>query len=465
MARRFTDAIGLLNDLLNRFEAGAASPIAHPDYPAFPSVVAADAFLKQIREAESAGAVSLGWGQGPMRDQVAHVRLASAEILYRYLRRTPASRIAEDAAVRLVAGAAMHDSLKNSASQVAEVWGRGKTWHGVASSDVETLRDAFVLAQAILANKHLGVDYKTFSRRTVGHSKTLERIEGAVVRLLSGILEFPPGARPREALRAIGLERFAPPLLIAGKIDLDGADLSGISPLYLGITLQGSRSRPLPGAAGLRANDRKFRKLQPAHRRGGPRPIRNDHVCRRVPLACHPAGAADDRRIGIRTDADLSLVGHRSGRHLDLPHHRARRRPADPCPPHECRSCRAFGTSAVQKIRTRSMSTGLRYRSSGSVPGERWSQDARAGRTRSSPARVSLENARGRSWLLLWLSRSGRHLFQARQQHRPQLRAAGKPTSFLHKNAQPALACQLLEDGTKPPVTMMLVQHPVEVLR
>ncbi|MGY3387410.1 hypothetical protein ACVWW6_000001, partial [Bradyrhizobium sp. USDA 3311] len=55
MARRFTDAIGLLNDLLNRFEAGAASPIAHPDYPAFPSVVAADAFLKQIREAESAG--------------------------------------------------------------------------------------------------------------------------------------------------------------------------------------------------------------------------------------------------------------------------------------------------------------------------------------------------------------------------------------------------------------------------
>lgn len=56
-------------------------------------------------------------------------------------------------------------------------------------------------------------------------------------------------------------------------------------------------------------------------------------------------------------------------------------------------------------------------------------------------------------------------VFQARQQHRPQLRAAGKPTSFLHKNAQAALACQLLEDGTKPCVTMMLVQHPFEVFR
>lgn len=49
-------------------------------------------------------------------------------------------------------------------------------------------------------------------------------------------MDFPPGARPREALRAIGLERFAPPLLSAGKIDLDGADLSGISPHYLGIS-------------------------------------------------------------------------------------------------------------------------------------------------------------------------------------------------------------------------------------
>ncbi|WP_407185364.1 Wadjet anti-phage system protein JetD domain-containing protein [Bradyrhizobium centrosematis] len=235
MPRRFTDAKELLGDLLDRFEAGAASPIAHPDYAAFASVVAADAFLKRIREAEAAGAVSLGWGRGGKRDQVAHVRLASAESLYQYLGRTPAPQIAQGAATRLVGGSALHDSLKTSAAQIAEVWARGKTWHGFASSDVDTLRHAFDLAQAILDNKHLDVDYKTFSRRTVKHSKTLERLEGVVVRLLSGVLEFPPGARPREALRAIGLERFAPPLLIAGKIDLHGADLSGASPLYLGI--------------------------------------------------------------------------------------------------------------------------------------------------------------------------------------------------------------------------------------
>ncbi|TWB93078.1 uncharacterized protein DUF2220 [Bradyrhizobium macuxiense] len=236
MARRFTDADELLNDLLDRHEGGAASPIAHPDYDAFPSVVAADAFLKQIARAGEVGAVSLGMGRGAKRDQIAHVRLRAADALYRHLGRVPAGQLAQDAGTRLVAGPALDRRLVEVIPSITDAWGRGKSWHGFGSSDVDKLRDGFALAQAILDNKHLDVDYKTFSRRTVGYSKTLEHIEGVVVRLLSGILEFPPGARPREALRTIGLERFAPPLLIAGRIDLDGADLSAISPHYLGIT-------------------------------------------------------------------------------------------------------------------------------------------------------------------------------------------------------------------------------------
>ncbi|MFB9262231.1 Wadjet anti-phage system protein JetD domain-containing protein [Bradyrhizobium erythrophlei] len=236
MARRFTDANELLNDLLDRYEGGAMSPIAHPDYDGFPSVVAADAFLKQIARAAEVGAVSLGMGRGDRRDQIAHVRLGAAEALYRHLGRVPAVQVAQDAATRLVAGFALDGRLAEAVPSIADAWGRGKSWHGFVSSDVDKLRDGFALAQAILDKKHLDVDYKTFSRRTVGDSKTLERIEGVVIRLLSGILEFPPGARPREALRTIGLERFAPPLLIAGRIDLDGADLSAISPHYLGIT-------------------------------------------------------------------------------------------------------------------------------------------------------------------------------------------------------------------------------------
>ncbi len=47
---------------------------------------------------------------------------------------------------------------------------------------------------------------------------------------------MPPDARPRDALRTLGLERFPPPLLIAGRVDLVGADLSGAPLAYLGVS-------------------------------------------------------------------------------------------------------------------------------------------------------------------------------------------------------------------------------------
>ena len=53
--------------------------------------------------------------------------------------------------------------------------------------------------------------------------------------LLSRELMVPPGAKPREALRTLGLEKFAPPLLVSGHVDLDEADLSRTSLMYVGI--------------------------------------------------------------------------------------------------------------------------------------------------------------------------------------------------------------------------------------
>lgn len=52
---------------------------------------------------------------------------------------------------------------------------------------------------------------------------------------LGSSLELPPGARPRDALRTLGLEKFAPPLLLSGHLDFDVAELSAAAPLYFGI--------------------------------------------------------------------------------------------------------------------------------------------------------------------------------------------------------------------------------------
>ena len=91
------------------------------------------------------------------------------------------------------------------------------------------------MATAILEDKHRGVEHRTFPRRGAGDSKALEKVEGAVVRLLGSALELPPTARPKEALRTLGLEKFVPPMLLAGRIDFDKAELSLARPTYFGI--------------------------------------------------------------------------------------------------------------------------------------------------------------------------------------------------------------------------------------
>jgi hypothetical protein len=235
MPPRFTDAKELLGDLLNRYEAGASRPIAYPGYAAFASVRAADTFIKELKPAEDAGAIRLVRGKGGRHDHVAHVRLESPEALYRYLGRSPIASIAGRAHAKIVDGLSLHPSLTAAASQIASVWTRAKTWNGLCPDDAEKVRSAFILAQAILDGRHVGIDYRTFSRRVSGDSKTLERLEGPVVRLLGQIVDLPPDATPREALRTLGVEKFAPPLLISGHVDLADADLSRAAPLYLGI--------------------------------------------------------------------------------------------------------------------------------------------------------------------------------------------------------------------------------------
>jgi hypothetical protein len=235
MPRRFTDAKELLGDLLDRHEAGASNPISYPDYAGFASVREADIFIKELKLAEEAGAVRLVKGRGSRREHVAHVRLESPGAGYHHLGRCPISGIVREAHQKIIDGLALHPHLTATASQIASIWSRAKTWNGFSPGDADTVRSAFMLAQAILDVRHPGIDYRTFSRRVSGDSKTLERLEGPVVRLVGGILDLPPDAKPREALRTLGLEKFAPPLLMSGHMDFADADLSRAGPLYVGI--------------------------------------------------------------------------------------------------------------------------------------------------------------------------------------------------------------------------------------
>ncbi|WP_407154018.1 Wadjet anti-phage system protein JetD domain-containing protein [Bradyrhizobium sp. STM 3557] len=238
MGRRFSDARALMSYLLDRREDGVADPIARPDFSSLGDISEIDRFVSQLEEAASAGAIRITKGKGRDSEQIKHVRLQDPTRLYDLLGRRPVAELAATTVERLLSVLEVPDALAPSIAAISAQWERGRPWQGFAAAEVDRLRTALMLATAILHDKHKGLDYRTFSRRIAGDSKALERLEGAVVRLLGAALELPPGARPRDALRTLGLEKFAPPLLLAGRIDFDSAELSLARPAYFGIPPQ-----------------------------------------------------------------------------------------------------------------------------------------------------------------------------------------------------------------------------------
>lgn len=216
---KFTDPSALLSHLLDRHEDGRTNARAYPDKNAFSSIVQADSFRKKLEEASRAGAVELRMEKGRRTGEVKFARIADAAALYRFVERTPSSQRSASALEDLFRRTELSPPFAEHAQEAAETWSRNRRWAGIAPGDVRSLECALGLAQAIYRQQHVGLDYRTFSRRAVGDSKALERLEAAVARVLRGVgVDIPEGATPREALGAVGLEKVSPPLLLSGPL-------------------------------------------------------------------------------------------------------------------------------------------------------------------------------------------------------------------------------------------------------
>lgn len=234
MVRRFRSADDLLNDLLDRHEAGTTNVRAYPDHDGFRDIGEADRFERAIARAVSTSAVRSISGTGRFRDRIERIDLVDPDALYRHLDRTPAPvKAASDASI-VFSGLQLHEDIEATAQDAIAAWSRNRQWSGILPGDTGNLRKALLLAQALVEGKHRGVDYRTFSLRTAGGSKDLERLETAVLRIMSGASALPPGRDGRAVLAELGLDRFGPPLLLAGAISLDDAAIQRSLP-YLGI--------------------------------------------------------------------------------------------------------------------------------------------------------------------------------------------------------------------------------------
>ncbi len=231
---RFVDADALLHHLLDRKEKGVACPRGYPDYARFPSPSDSDRFARRIEEVRRKGLVKVKLETGLRRGEVRQVRLLDPDGLYGLLGRTPTATAAASTRDQVLDGLAISPGILENAEPAFDAWARQKTWCRLGIENVDEMRQALRLAEAFVRGDYLGLDYRTFSRRSVQDSKALERLETAVLRLISGSVDIPSAGLPRAVFAALGLERIGQPLLVAGPVEFKDSP-GEIPTAYIGI--------------------------------------------------------------------------------------------------------------------------------------------------------------------------------------------------------------------------------------
>lgn len=240
--RSFTDASELVADLLDRLESRGASTrlLAHVDYHGFDNIDRQDECVEALNALERTGGVTLKRLRKDGVEQIVHVRLNDAGVLYRHLGRTPASQSATKALSALRARGGMPGAFGDLLDDVQSAWSRNVSWNMLRPGQAEALNDAVDLAVALAGRAtdltSSVIDYRSFSRRVVGDSKSLEKLATVVVTLLRRLypeLAIDADLDDRDILASLGVERLPQPLLVSGNVSIDGHALGDMP--YFGV--------------------------------------------------------------------------------------------------------------------------------------------------------------------------------------------------------------------------------------
>lgn len=238
MARRFRDPAAALEHLLEVSERnpGQTRILAYPDYAGMESEEERRTFHRVMEDAEAAQAISLKRDRHAGPADIRFFALADAGRLAAHLRRTPAATEAEQAVSHLRREAGeLPQWVGDILSEIAGAWAvRREPYPGLGPGDVQSAAKFLRILAAIDRGEHLnGWDMRTFSRRACGDSKAVESGMARLARALR-IKYALPDVAPREVLAALGVEKFAQPILIRACLRLpDGTTVKG-SP-YIGL--------------------------------------------------------------------------------------------------------------------------------------------------------------------------------------------------------------------------------------
>ena len=204
-------------------------------YFAVTDLAGRDAIHAYLGNAEAAGAVTLEWGRRAAAQDLRRIRVKDADRLAAWLgvpRAAAQAGAIEDRLVPLLTDAP--GWLRDAFAEALAQWRLGGSPFRVSAADADAAVRLFRTARAVAAGGQDGLDLRSFSVQVLGDSKAIESMLGRLGGLLRRNPEWSQWEDDSDLFRALGLEKFPPPLIIKGPLALTcggtRCDLTGLRP-------------------------------------------------------------------------------------------------------------------------------------------------------------------------------------------------------------------------------------------
>lgn len=232
------DARAILGRLIDRYERkpDRMKRIIERAPLRFAEAADREAFECLVTDAHRVGAVDVEFGHGEIAHLVEKVVLKDPDRLYAFLSRLPrplrvAAAVEQLRRLCTPSTAGARDALE----RITAGWLAGRDRPlGMAWEDVpEAGRFVAALDAALKKDPSDRSDLRTYSRRTLGDSKAIERQTNRICSFMRLTGRVDPQLSDDDILILLGLEKYPQPVLIAGPLRAGSVELSAL--LYVGV--------------------------------------------------------------------------------------------------------------------------------------------------------------------------------------------------------------------------------------
>lgn len=177
-----------------------------------------DRLHDSLRCAEKAGCIALEWGKHHDNHLLKKIWLVDGESLANHLGEPLARDIANQSKQAILKEIPNDPWLQEVLSRIVSQWDKNKPAYRIPPGGVEDAVALLTALSAVRDGMQEGLDLRTFSAKTLGDSKAMERMRDRFTRVWNE--KFETGLDGPELFESLGLMKFAPLIHLKGPISV-----------------------------------------------------------------------------------------------------------------------------------------------------------------------------------------------------------------------------------------------------